>query len=149
MKKTIILIACSFLLSMSAHSQILKPITWSYAAKKTSPTEAVVYIKASLEKGWHLYSQKVGEGGPVATSFHFPASKSYDIVGRTIEPKPIKKFEPVFLMEVSHFETSAVFQQKIKLKSKKAIVAGTVKFMVCNDKQCLPPTEVSFSVPVK
>ncbi|AOM79346.1 protein-disulfide reductase DsbD domain-containing protein [Pedobacter steynii] len=149
MKRTLMLTALVFLLNASSYSQILKPITWSYVAKKMSATEATLYIKASLEKGWHLYSQNVGEGGPVATSFYFPASKLYDMVGRTIEPKPIKKFEPVFMMEVSYFETTAIFQQKVKLKGKQATVKGSVKFMVCNDKQCLPPSEIFFSIPVK
>lgn len=149
MKRILIFLTIILLSGMSGYSQILKPITWSYAAKKTSATEVTLYMKASLEKGWHLYSQKVGEGGPVATSFYFPASKFYDLLGRTLEPQPIKKFEPVFMMEVSYFESTAVFQQKLKLKGKQATVKGSVKFMVCNDKQCLPPSEVFFSIPVK
>jgi DsbC/DsbD-like thiol-disulfide interchange protein len=52
-------------------------------------------------------------------------------------------------MPVSYFEKSVVFQQKIKLKGKAATVKGRVEFMVCDEKQCLPPTEVEFSVAVK
>ena len=149
MKKILLLLCITTLVSVKSYSQILKPITWSYAAKKTSATEAIVYIKATLDKGWHLYSQQVGEGGPAATKFSFPATKNYQRTGKTIEQKPITKFEPVFLMEVSYFEDAALFQQKVKLNSKTAVVKGSVYFMVCNDKQCLPPSTVEFSIPVK
>lgn len=149
MKKYILLFALILSCCLSAYAQILNPITWSYSSKRISNTEAIIYIKANLQEGWHLYSQTVGEGGPVATSFRFASASSYELLGRAVEPKPVKKFEPVFMMEVSYFENSAIFQQKVKLKSKKPIVRGKVKFMVCNDKQCLPPGEIEFVIPVK
>lgn len=149
MTKTKILFFFLTIMSISAYSQILKPVTWSYAFKKTSPSEAIVYIKATIDKGWHLYSQSVKEGGPVKTTFTFPAASTYSLAGKTIEPKPITKFESTFKMDVSYFENAVVFQQKIKLKGKNAIVKGTVEFMVCDDKQCLPPETVDFNVAIK
>jgi len=149
MKKSTILLALLTFLFVKANSQILKPVTWSYAAKKTSPTTAVIYIKANIDAGWHLYSQFVKEGGPVKTTFNFGKGKDYTIVGRTTEPKPVIKYEPVFKSDVSFFEKSVIFQQKIKFNSKNPTVKGTVEFMTCNDKQCLPPEEIEFSVIVK
>ena len=52
-------------------------------------------------------------------------------------------------MNVSYFGNGVTFQQKIKLNKGATTVKGKVEFMVCNDKQCLPPEEVSFSIPVK
>lgn len=137
------------LMKISAHSQILKPVTWSYAAKKTSPSTATVFIRATVEEGWHLYSQFIKEGGPVKTTFSFPSSNAYSLIGVTAEPKAVAKYEPSFKMEVSYFERSVIFQQKIRLKGKTASVQGSVEFMVCNDKQCLPPEQVNFSIPIK
>lgn len=148
MKRLILAVAVS-MFAMAAHSQILKPVTWSYAAKRTSKTEATVFIKATIDEGWHLYSQTVKDGGPIKTTFTFPASKTYTVVGKTIEPKPVTRFEDTFKMDVSFFERSVVFQQKVKLTGKTAVVKGTVEFMTCDDKQCLPPEEITFSVPVK
>ncbi|MDY0903291.1 protein-disulfide reductase DsbD N-terminal domain-containing protein [Pedobacter sp. CFBP9032] len=149
MKKAIILFFVIGLMSLSASSQILKPITWSYAAKRTSATTATLYIKATIDDGWHLYSQFVKAGGPVKTTFTFPAAAGYTLVGKTIEPKPVVKYEDTFKMNVSYFEHSVIFQQKIKLTGKSALVKGTVESMVCNDKQCLPPEEIAFSIAVK
>ncbi len=148
MKRLILFLAVTTF-ALSAHSQILKPVTWSYAAKKTSSTEAVVYIKAAIDDKWHLYSQNVKDGGPVKTTFTFPASKEYTLVGKTIEPKAVTRYEDAFKMNVSFFEKSVVFQQKIKLNGATATVKGKVEFMTCDDKQCLPPEEIEFSIPVK
>ncbi|RZL18746.1 MAG: sugar transporter [Pedobacter sp.] len=148
MRKMILGVFMLFI-AFSAKSQILKPVTWSYAFKKTSPTEATVYIKATIDDNWHLYSQTVKEGGPVKTTFTFPKSTAYTLVGQTIEPKPISKYEQTFSMDVAFFEKTALFSQKIKLKGKSAVVKGTVEFMTCDDKQCLPPEEIAFSIAVK
>jgi len=42
-------------------------------------------------------------------------------------------------MNVAYFEKSVVFQQKVKLTGKTAIVKGSLEFMVCDDTPCLPP----------
>lgn len=147
--KKLILTLVAALFTLATYAQIQEPVTWSYAAKKTSATEATVYLKATIEDGWHLYSQFVKEGGPIKTTFTFTKSPAFTLVGKTIEPKPITKHEKTFGMDVSYFEKSVVFQQKVKLKGKTAVVKGKLEFMVCDDKQCLPPTEVEFSVTVK
>lgn len=147
--KTLILFLAVSTFTLSAQSQILKPVTWSYAAKKTSKTEAVIYIKATIDQGWHLYSQDVKDGGPVKTTFTFPASKEYTVIGKTAEPKAVTRYEDTFKMNVSFFEKSVLFQQKVKLNGSTATVKGKVEFMTCDDKQCLPPEEIEFSVPVK
>ncbi|MET1057666.1 MAG: protein-disulfide reductase DsbD N-terminal domain-containing protein [Pedobacter sp.] len=149
MKKIIFLSITLLLLSITAFSQILKPVAWSYAAKRTSPTTATLYLKATIDEGWHLYSQFVKDGGPVKTTFTFPSSKEYTLVGKTIEPRPISRFESTFGMNVGFYEHSVIFQQKIKLSSKSTPVKGTVQFMVCDDKQCLPPEDIDFTITVK
>ena len=52
-------------------------------------------------------------------------------------------------MNVSYFEKAVIFQQKIKLNKAATTAKGKVEFMVCNDRQCLPPEEIEFSIPVK
>lgn len=147
--KNLFLFAVGLFFSFTASSQILTPVKWSYAAKKTSKTEAILYLKATIEDGWHLYSQNIADGGPVKTSFKFTPAKTYKLNGKTIEPKPIVKFEKAFDMNVGYFEKSVIFQQKIKLSGATGAVKGTLEYMVCNDSQCLPPETVEFSIPVK
>jgi DsbC/DsbD-like thiol-disulfide interchange protein len=147
--KKVLLMVVALMFTAAAFAQIDAPVRWSYAAKRISPTEAVVLVKATIEPGWHIYSQNVKDGGPVATNFTFSPAKNYTVVGKPAEPKAIVKYEEVFKMNVSYFENSVIFQQKVKLKSKGATtVKGKVEYMTCNDRKCLPPDEVEFNVAV-
>jgi thiol:disulfide interchange protein DsbD len=149
MKRITLVFAMLLFAALGASAQIETPVTWSYAQKKISNTEAVVYIKATIQDGWHIYSQNVKPGGPVKTTIKFNPSKEFTKVGGTTEPKPISKFEKVFDMNVGYFEKSVVFQQKIKLTKPTASVSGTIEFMVCDESRCLPPDEIKFAVVVK
>ena len=143
------LLLVALMVTIGAFAQIEAPVKWSYAAKRISPTEAVVFLKATIQSGWHIYSQTVKSGGPIKTSFVFTTSKEFTLVGKTSEPKPATKFEKAFKMNVSYFEKEVIFQQKIKVKSANTItVKGKLEYMVCNDIKCLPPEEVSFTVAV-
>ncbi|WP_295721690.1 protein-disulfide reductase DsbD domain-containing protein [Mucilaginibacter sp.] len=149
MKKITIVAIALVLFAIQSKAQILQPVRWSYAAKKTSATEAVVFIKATIDEGWHVYSQFVKDGGPVKTTIDFTPSKAFTLVGKTIEPQPITRMEKVFGMEVGFFEKSVIFQQKIRLKAKQTTVSGKLEYMTCNDQKCLPPDDIEFSIPVK
>jgi len=133
----------------ASRAQIETPVKWSCAAKKISPTEAVVLFKAMIDSGWHIYSAYQEDGGPVKTSFSFAKSSEFTINGKPREPKPKKSFEKTFGIYVLTFKKEVIFQQKVKLKAKEAVVKGSLEYMACNDHQCLPPETVDFSIPVK
>jgi hypothetical protein len=147
MRKLLFLILLS-IISSGVFAQVETPVKWSYAAKKLSATEAVVLLKATIQKDWHIYSLNLPDGGPVKTSFTFEPSKQYQLVGKVSEPKPVTKYETVFKMNVSYFENSVVFQQKVKMIAGSPVIKGKLEYMTCNDKKCLPPEEVEFSIPV-
>jgi DsbC/DsbD-like thiol-disulfide interchange protein len=144
--KKIILGVLLLLSGISGKAQIVTPVKWAYAAKKINNREAIVYLKATIDKGWHIYSQNVGEGGPVKTSFAFAKSDDYQLVDKTAEPAPKTKFEKAFDMKVTYFENAVIFQQKVKLVKPKTTLKGTLTYMVCSNKECLPPEDVEFSV---
>ena len=149
MKKVFVLALSLLCITVALKAQILTPVKWSYAAKKTGPNTAVVFLKATIDNGWHIYALNVKDGGPIKTSFTFSPSKDYTLSGPTQEPTPITRFEKSFGMDVSYFEKEVVFQQKITLKVGQTVVKGTLEFMTCNDQKCLPPDDIEFSIPVK
>lgn len=149
MKKITLILSLIFFSAVGAFAQLESPVSWSYVAKKTSKTEATIYIKATIEDNWHLYSQNVKPGGPSKTTFTFTKSKDYTLVGSTVEPKPIVKYEKVFKMDIGYFQDEVVFTQKVKLNKATTAIKAAVNFQLCDDKQCLPPTDVTFSIPVK
>ncbi|MGN8068135.1 protein-disulfide reductase DsbD domain-containing protein [Mucilaginibacter sp. SG564] len=147
--KKVLLVIVALVLCAGAYAQIETPVRWSYAAKKLNDKEAVVFLKATIQPSWHIYSLNVKDGGPIKTSFEFTPSKLYAPVGKPSEPTPVTKFEKAFSMNVSYFEKEVVFQQKISLKSASvASVTGKLTYMTCNDKKCLPPEDVDFTIPL-
>jgi hypothetical protein len=147
--KKLLLAVLLMMMGAGAYAQIEAPVKWAYAAKRISATEAVVFLRATIDDKWHIYSQNIKEGGPVKTSFTFTPSKEFSLVGKTSEPAPVTKYETSFKMDVSYFENTVTFQQKIKLKGPGAVtVKGSLEYETCNDRKCLPPEDVEFSIPV-
>ncbi|MDP4280552.1 MAG: cytochrome c biogenesis protein CcdA [Bacteroidota bacterium] len=150
MKKALIALAALVILSLPLYSQVLEPVKWSYSVEQRQPGEATLLLTAKIDKGWHIYSQFIKEGGPVPTSFHFTKSTDYELVGKVIEPKPIEENDPNFKMLLKFFGDKATFRQKIKVLGKKDfVVKGSLEFMCCNDSKCLPPSEEDISFNVK
>lgn len=147
--KKVLLVIVALVICAGAYAQIETPVRWSYAAKKLNDKEVIVFLKATIQPSWHIYSLNVKDGGPIKTSFEFTPSKLYAPVGKPSEPTPVTKFEKAFNMNVSYFEKEVVFQQKISLKSTSATsVTGKLTYMTCNDKKCLPPEDVDFTIPL-
>ena len=147
--KFLIALISGLVISIHSFGQIQNPVHWSNMVKKTDADNAVIYIRATIDPGWHIYSTDMPDGGPVKTSFTFGKSADYELNGNIEEPAPLIKQEAVFKMQVRYFEKEVIFQQKIKLNGHSTIIKGHIKFMSCTDKQCLPPDDVAFSIPVK
>ena len=150
MKKIYLFLLLATVSLASVQSQILDPVKWSTSIKKISDTEYDLVSKASIDKGWHLYSQVVPDNGPLPTLFTFEANNAYKDVGKIKESKGITEKDPVFDMVITSFSNTATFTKRIKLTGNKGTtVKGEVEFMVCDDEKCLPPTYVGlvFKIP--
>jgi thiol:disulfide interchange protein DsbD len=139
-------LATLFLINI-ANGQILKPVKWTTSVNKISGQEYELVIKARIDDHWHLYSQQVPEGGPIPTTFYFKDSlKAYQFIGKTLEGKGIESFDNVFQMNIKYFEKESVFKQKVRILNPNIkTILGMVEFMACDDKSCLPPTEVDLT----
>lgn len=132
-------------------AQVQTPVKWSYSAKKISTNTYEVHLTATIEKGWHTYSQTTPDGGPIPTAIAFGKNPLFDVQGATKEVGKLEThFEKLFNVDVKQFSNKVDFVQVIKLKTAaKTNVTGTVDFMVCNDEQCLPPSSQKFSIALK
>lgn len=148
--KKFIAVAVFILSSITGFTQILKPVKWSFSSESINEKDAYILLTANIDEGWHVYSQFIEEGGPIPTTFTFNKSADYKLIGKTSEtPKATSAFDNNFGMQISWHERKVVFKQKIRLNKPEAKVNGTLEFMVCNDKQCLPPEELELSLVVK
>src|SRR5690606_25005954 len=134
-------------LAFTASAQIYDPVSWKFGTEKINDKEAVVTLTATMQPGWHVYSQFIEEGGPIPTSFKFDESADFSLVGGVTEsPKAISAFDPNFKMQIAWHKGQVKFSQKIALRQPKVTVSGVLEFMTCNDTNCLPPEEIPFSI---
>lgn len=145
------LLLITLLFSSSIFSQTLDPIKWKANVEKESDDSYVLYFKATLDKGWHLYSQheaETDEIAPTPTEFTYNnTDDTYTLVGETIEPKGIEKYDNIFEMDVKYFEDEVTFYQKIQLVNTSITsVKAEVFFSVCDDERCLAPEVIEFDL---
>jgi hypothetical protein len=150
MKKLFGLLFLLFVLQ-GAFAQIKSPVQWSFTSKKLSDNSYEIHLTATIEKGWHIYSQTTPDGGPVPTAINFSKNPLLIMEAGAKEIGKMEQHnEPLFGVMVKQYSDKVVFVQVVKLKSKvKTVAAGKLEFMVCNNRECLPPATVSFSVPLQ
>ena len=154
-KKTLIAVCCTILWLMfwrvtAAVAQAHKPVKWDFKVASVTAEEATLVFTATLDEGWHIYSQFLQEDGPLPTTFTFTPSKDYTLAGKVKEESPaVKSYNDIFMMDIAWFEKTAVFVQKVKLHGPQVTVQGKVEFMVCTEEMCLPGEAVPFSLSVR
>ena len=136
----------SVLLILPALSQIQEPIKFKTEWKQNSDTEAEIIFNATIDKGWHVYSTELGDGGPISATFNIDKIEGVEIVGKlTPSGNEINEMDPIFGMKVRYFKDKATFTQKIKITDSNYSIKGYLEYGACNDENCLPPTSVDFN----
>ena len=126
-------------------AQIKDPVKFKTELTPLSDTEAEVVFTATIDKGWHVYSTDLGDGGPIAATFNVDNKSGIELVGK-LKPvgKEVSTFDKLFEMKVRYFENTAKFVQKVKLTGGAYAIEGYLEYGACDDESCLPPTEVPF-----
>lgn len=141
-----------FLLLLSvpvvSFGQVQNPVKWSFASKKIDETTFAISLRATLDPAWHIYSQTTPDGGPSATTIAFAKNPLITLDGVVKEiGKLEQRHEELFGVDVKQFSNDVVFVQIVKVKAKaKTAINGTVDYMTCNNRQCLPPRTQKFSI---
>ena len=136
----------TLLITLVSYGQIQDPVKWNFELGAVLENEVDLILTATIEEGWHMYSQDAGEG-PVSTNFTFFENTAIQYIGNVNEGIPQEEYDPNFESVLRYFETKAVFTQRIKLLSNESsIVKGEFEFMVCNSAMCLPPEWVDVEV---
>ena len=147
MKKSFLLSCLWMLLGLTnVFAQIQDPVQFKAEWKNISETEAQIVFTGVIDAGWHVYSTDLPEGGPISATFNVDKMEGIELVGKLApEGKVIEAFDKIFEMQLRYFEGKATFVQKVKITGPTYLVEGYLEYGACNDENCLPPTEVSFS----
>ena len=133
------------LFAVAVQAQIQDPVKFNSELKILAADEAEVVFTAAIDKGWHVYSTDLGDGGPISATFNVEKIFGAEVVGK-LKPvgKEISTFDKLFEMKVRYFENTAQFVQKLNLTGGAYQIEGYLEYGACNDENCLPPTQVPF-----
>jgi hypothetical protein len=134
-----------------ASAQLINPVSWAFTSKKIADNVYEVQMTATIQAGWHLYSQTQPKDAIAQpTSINFNKNPLLELDGKVQETGKMEKFKDDELgISANQYSKLVVFTQKVKLKGKaKTAVTGKVSFQTCDDKKCLPIKIVNFSVTI-
>lgn len=147
MKKIGCLTLIMFFFSAIGFAQIENPVTWNFTADNTGAKQYDVHMTATVSGNWHIYAQVCGEG-PEPTTFSFTKNPLIKLVGKIKEVGKLEtSYDPNFKSTLKFYSSNVDFVQKVTVKTTaNTSLKGTVLYMVCNDKRCLPPKEIPFNI---
>jgi hypothetical protein len=145
-----LLASVTFLLvSVLSFAQSGTKVKWDYTVKKISDKKYEVRMIATIQSGWHLYSQtQSADAIALPTKISFAKNPLVTVSGAVKEVgKVTDAFDKATQSRSRFYSNKVEFVQVVTLKTNvKTSVVGDVEFMVCDDRQCLPPDKTKFTV---
>jgi len=148
MKKIVFLLIAFFSIG-ALSAQGLNPVSWTFSSKKMGEGAYEIQMTATIDKGWHLYSQAQPKDAIAQpTSFTFNKNPLLQFDGPIKEVGKLEKYKDKVLgVSANQYSNKVVFVQKVKLKGKaKTNVTGKLEYQTCDDEKCLPPKMVNLSI---
>ena len=133
----------------SCFAQAQQPVQWNYSIKKITDTTSELRLSATIDAGWHIYSQtQPGRTISKPTKIEFTQNPLIHLEGKTEEFGQLDKhFEQTLGIVQYRYSNKVDFVQIIDVKSRvKMRITGTIAYQACTDEKCLPVAEVPFSV---
>ena len=148
--KKLLLLLLAFLAYANGNSQIKKPVKWTSKTEKISDTEFNLVMIASIEKGWHMYSQFTPEDGPLPMLVTIKNQKgNFELVGKAKESAYKKEFNKDFGVDEFYFENKAIVTQRVKItNSKTSQIAVNLDFQACQNQCINDKVDLTFDIPV-
>lgn len=146
MIRKIFSLICMLGVVIAIHAQIVTPVKWTTQVKMSDDTRCEVIMKASIDKGWHMYGTEIPEGGPIATSIDWTSLKGVKLDGKLKwDSKPIESHDKSFDMTLKWWEKNVTLTQAFTVIGGDYEIKGTIRYMACNDVQCSSPETEQFS----
>jgi len=132
------------------------PVAWKLGDAPAKPVKAgarfSVKLTASIQSGWHIYSLKPVDDGPLPTRIWLAEGQPFQLAGAVKGDEPQVQQDPTLHMDVELYEGSAGFT--LPLKVAPGAAPGTQNLVVnaqaqsCNNSICLPPATVKVELAV-
>ena len=131
-----------FLLVIAVVAQGLEtPVHWKYSVVYQSNSEAELQLHATIEPQWHLYAIQ-HDGIELPLEITFQPSSNYQLIGKTVEPKPKVSYDSMFASYSKYFDHQVTFKQKIKIKNNQSFpIKGELHGQACINGRCVQVTD--------
>ena len=142
-KKHLFSIILILAMCLPLQAQMLTPVKWTKSVKMTDTNNGVITFTATIDKGWHMYSNDTPEGGPIPLSIKWDKKEGVKLVGGLIHSKaPTTIDDEMFEMKVRQWEGTVTLSQKFTTTDSKYKIEGEVSYQACSDQGCLPGSEM-------
>lgn len=148
--KKLLFVLLGFMMAQGAMAQ--NPVSWTFTSKKVGDKVYELRMTATIQPGWHLYSQSQPDDAIAQpTTFNFNSNPLLDFEGKVKELGKLEKYKDEKLdISANQYSNRVDFIQRVKIKGKaKTNVTGKLEFQTCDDEKCLPPKTVNFSIALK
>lgn len=124
------------------------------SAEFTAPqdgSQARLFVTATMEPGWHIYSITQKGKGPIPTQIRLDKSSAFEVLDSfQAHPSPQVKVEAVFgNINVESHHGTVVWLAPIRFAAgedlSKLAISGAVYAQACSENSCLPPEEFRFT----
>jgi thiol:disulfide interchange protein DsbD len=149
MKNLLSVLLCLFMAGNAGAQAAPDHIKWTYVVSKESGTDEYTLIfHATLDPGWHIFSQNPGgDGMLIPPTFKF--DKNTALVG-TVRETGVMHTAVMDGIDgkVAYYEDKVDFIQTVKGR-KGAPVTASHQFQICSNEMCLPPKTLThtFTLP--
>ncbi|MBQ7941165.1 MAG: thioredoxin family protein [Muribaculaceae bacterium] len=144
-KKSLFLLLFTFIGIVSLSAQIINPVNWEKSIKMTGESSGEVIFTATIENGWHMYGLELPADGPQPTTVRWEELEGVKLIGEITPSRPAhEEFDAVMNMQLGWWEKDITLTQKFELTEKAYKITGDIKYMVCSNETCQPPTKETF-----
>lgn len=139
----------AFMMVALAVAQSGTKVKWEFVSKKIADKKYEIKLIGTIQPGWHLYSQVQSKDAiALPTTITFAKNPLISFTGKPKEVgKLFDQYDKATQSRSKFYSNKVEFVQVVILKSNvKTSVTGDIEFMVCDDKQCLPPDKTKFTI---
>lgn len=115
-------------------------VSWDTEWEELGDAQYKLIFNASIEEGWHIFSQYSPEGGSQPAFFEFIETEAYQRIGPVIEPTPEAYYNDVFEVTEQIFTEKVRFEQVVEVYDLTKPIEITLYYQVCKE-LCISASE--------
>ncbi|MDE5941906.1 MAG: thioredoxin family protein [Muribaculaceae bacterium] len=148
MRKTISMLFMLVITLFAAHAQMMNPVKWNVTTNMTGDARGEVVMTATIEPGWHVYSNDVDPSvGPTPLELNWTSLKGVKLTGGMKADKtPHREFDNMFEADLSWWTEKVTLRQAFEATAPDFAIDLTIRYAACNDQNCIPPAKETFNL---